>query len=228
MKKKCLAIIPARGGSKGIPRKNVKDLGGKPLIAWTIEAALNADVFDRIIVSTDDEEIAAVAKKWGAEVPFMRPANLATDTASGLAPVLHALDTLPGYDYVMLLQPTSPLRSVEDIRNSLKFFSAHGGKCCVSVSEAASHPTHCFTLGTDEALVPVMPALKADTRRQDLPKVYCLNGAIYIADTSWLVESKKFLTPITKAYEMPAERSIDIDTDLDFKIAEFLLNYKYD
>ena len=128
-----VAIIPARGGSVGVPRKNVRQLAGKPLIAWTIERALAAPAIDRVVVSTEDEEIAEVARRHGADVPFVRPAELATSTATGGDVIMHALDNLPPYDDVMVLQPTSPLRSVDDIEAIVTSRRAAAAPCAVSV-----------------------------------------------------------------------------------------------
>lgn len=121
MQPKILAIIPARGGSKGVPRKNIRDLAGKPLIAWTIEEAKKSKYITRLILSSEDEEIIEAAKKYGCEVPFVRPIELAQDNTPGIEPVLHAIEKCPGYDYVLLLQPTSPLRTVEDIDGCIEF-----------------------------------------------------------------------------------------------------------
>ncbi len=218
----CFALIPARGGSKGIPRKNIRSIAGKPLIAWTIEAALRSQRLDAVVVSTDDEEIAAVARQHGAQVPFMRPAALAQDSSPGIDPVLHALDQLPGYDAVLLLQPTSPLRRTADIDNCLQFAAAQGLKSVVSVTEADTHPSWTYRLDQDRALHPFVEAA-AVTRRQDLPPAYALNGALYFADAPWLRRTRSLLHADTRAVVMAREHSVDIDTPLDWRFAEFLL-----
>ena len=223
MKSKFLGLIPARGGSKGIPRKNIATLAGKPLIAWTIETALSCDFLDRIIVSTDDTEIAEIALKSGAEVPFIRPSNLASDNASGIDPVFHAIENIPGYDYLVLLQPTSPLRNALDVQNVVEICTLDGAKSCVSVSEATSHPFHCYSINSSKQLEPAMSSLESHVRRQDMPRYYCLNGAIFTAEIQWLMESKSFLRPETRAYVMPPERSIDIDSPIDLAFADFLI-----
>ncbi|WP_423607177.1 cytidylyltransferase domain-containing protein [Sphingomonas sp. MS122] len=216
------ALIPARGGSKGIPRKNIREIAGKPLIAWTIQAALAAPGVDAVVVSTEDEEIAAVSREWGADVPFMRPAELAADETPGIDPVLHAIDVLPSYDAVLLLQATSPLRGVADIEGILTLAAQTGAPAVVSVCEPEDHPNWMYRLDAGSRLAPLMPTPEV-TRRQDLPPVYALNGAMYFARTDWLRETRGFLSAETRGYPMPAERSVDIDTPLDWRVAEMLL-----
>lgn len=217
-----LALITARGGSKGIPGKNVLPLAGKPLIAWTIEAALASSLHADVVVSTDDEEIAAVASRCGARVPFMRPAALAADNSRGIDAVLHALDQLPGYDSVLLLQPTSPLRTASDIEACLALARDQGAVSVVSVTECQTHPAWCYSIGSDQRLSSFVPG-EAPARRQDLPPAFALNGALYFADAAWLVRERRLVSADTRAYVMPAERSVDIDTLLDWKMAELLL-----
>ena len=217
-----LGLIPARGGSKGIARKNVKVLAGKPLIAWTIEAALRADALAAVVVSTDDDEIATAALAAGAQVPFRRPAELAQDATPGLDPVLHALDALPGYDAVLLLQPTSPLRSADDIRACLQLAAERVWPSVVSVCEPHAHPWWSYRLVEGGRLAPMFEGPNA-ARRQELPAAYALNGALYFAHAAWLRKARAFVTADTLAYVMPAERSIDIDTELDWRIADMLL-----
>jgi CMP-N,N'-diacetyllegionaminic acid synthase len=222
-----LAVIPARGGSKGIHRKNIKLLGGKPLIQWTIDEAKRSKHLDRIVVSTEDPEIARISSDLGADVPFVRPANLATDGTPGLAPVLHALEELPEYEWVMLLQPTSPLRITEDIDSVFELCQARGAPAAVSLSEVSEHPYWTYRMGSEghmESFVVNRPAI---LRRQDLPPAYCLNGAIYLARTDWLRERESFVTPETLGYVMPPERSIDLDSSLDWQWLEFLLENKH-
>jgi CMP-N,N'-diacetyllegionaminic acid synthase len=216
-----LALIPARGGSKGIPRKNIMPIAGRPLIAWTIAAALAARV-DAVVVSTDDAEIADAARAAGATVPFLRPAALAADDTPGIDPVLHALDELPGFDTVLLLQPTSPLRSTADIDAALALKAATAAPSVVSVSEPATHPYWVYAIGPDGRMVPLIDQQKAP-RRQDLPAVHALNGALYLADSAWLQSGRRFVDANTRAFIMPPERSVDIDTPLDWLIAEALL-----
>ncbi len=217
-----LALIPARGGSKGIPRKNVREIAGKPLIAWTIEAAGAAAGVDAVVVSTEDDEIAAVSLACGADVPFMRPAVLAADETPGIDPVLHALDMLPSYDAVLLLQPTSPLRTTADIEGILALAAETGAPAMVSVCESRDHPNWMYDLDTGGRLEPLFTGQGAP-RRQDLPPIYSLNGAMYFARTEWLRDRRSFVGPGTLGYPMPAERSVDIDSPLDWRIAEMLL-----
>jgi CMP-N-acetylneuraminic acid synthetase len=216
------ALIPARGGSKGIPRKNIKLIAGKPLIVWTIEAALRSSLLDAVIVSTDDVEIAEVARRAGAQVPFVRPAELAQDDTPGLDPVLHALEQLPQYDSVLLLQPTSPLRTTQDIDACLRLAAERGAPSVVSVSEPDAHPYWTYRLTEAHTLEPFVPAPPI-ARRQDLPAVVTLNGAMYYAQAQWLRSTRRLVGPETLAYTMTRERSIDLDTPLDWMLAESLL-----
>ena len=219
---KTFALIPARGGSKGIPRKNIKLIAGKPLIAWTIEAALRSSLLSAVVVSTDDPEIADVARRAGAQVPFMRPAELAQDQTPGLDPVLHALDQLPQFDSVLLLQPTSPLRTTDDIDACLQLAFLHKAPSVVSVSEADPHPYWTYRVTEGQALTRFVDS-EPVARRQDLPQAFALNGALYFAEVNWLRRSGAMLGPETLAYVMPKERSVDLDTPLDWKFAELLL-----
>ena len=219
---KTLALVPARGGSKGIPRKNIRLIAGKPLIAWTIEAALRSGLLDAVVVTTDDPEIAEVARQAGAQVPFLRPAALAQDDTPGIAPVLHALDALPGYGAVLLLQPTSPLRSTADIDACLGLAQDRQAVSVVSVTEPDTHPDWTFRLGADQRLTRLACEASA-ARRQDLPPVVALNGALYYAQADWLRQGQRLVAPETLAYVMPRARSVDIDTMLDWQLAELLL-----
>ena len=219
--KSVLAVIPARGGSKGVPRKNIREIAGKPLIAWTIEAAKKSAYIDRLVLSSDDAEIIEVAESWGCEAPFVRPADLARDDTPGIDPVLHALKELPGYDYVVLLQPTSPLRTEEDIDGCIARCEEKLAPACVSVTEPAHHPQWMFTLDEAEVLAPISE--QRGVRRQDLPAVYALNGAVYVAQSAALFETRSFLGEGAHGYVMPFSRSIDIDTEQDLALATCLL-----
>ena len=221
--KSVLAIIPARGGSKGVPRKNIREVAGKPLIAWTILEAGKSRYIDRTIVSTDDQEIADVARQWGCEVPFMRPAQLARDNTPGIEPVIHALESLPGYDYVVLLQPTSPLRTCEDIDACIELCAQNHAGCCVSVTEPDKSPYWMFTIDDHARMRPLLEKNETITRRQDLPPVYALNGAVYVADTKAIVETRSFVTGDTLPYIMSKNNSIDVDTETDLIVAEVFL-----
>lgn len=216
------ALIPARGGSKGIPRKNIKLIAGKPLIVWTIEAALRSSLISAVVVSTDDLEIADIARRAGAQVPFMRPSELAQDQTPGLDPVLHALDQLPQYDSVLLLQPTSPLRTTEDIDGCLSLVVQKKAPSVVSVTEAEVHPYWVYRLNADQTMNRFVDTAPI-ARRQDLPPAYALNGAMYFAEANWLRRSGSFVTAETLAYEMSIEHSVDLDTPFDWKFAELLL-----
>lgn len=220
-----VGLIPARGSSKGVPRKNLRPLHGVPLIAWTIQTALASGVFDRIIVTTDDPEIAEVSLEYGAEIPFIRPAELATDQTPGILPVLHALDQLPGVEEVMLLQPTSPLRTTHDIQGILTKYRDAGAQCAISVTRNHQHPEWAFQMSSrGYFLVPDNFVLASN--RQHLPATYAINGAMYLAECSWLRSRRTFITPSTLMYEMPQERSLDIDSEFDLKLATLLLHGK--
>ncbi len=170
----------------------------------------------------EDPEIAEIARGFGASVPFLRPTELAADTTPGIDPVLHALDMLPGHDAVMLLQPTSPLREAADINAVLDMAHSTGAVSIVSVTEAAVHPAWMYRMGEGGALSPLLDTPSA-TRRQDLPPVHCLNGAIYFARIDWLFEHGALVGPDALGHVMPAERSIDIDEPIDWHVAELLL-----
>lgn len=216
--KTVLAIIPARGGSKGVPRKNVREVAGKPLIAWTIEEAKKSKYIDRLIISSDDAEIIEVAKAWGCEAPFIRPAELAQDETPSIDLVLHAIDMLPKYAWVVLLQVTSPLRSVTDIDGCIEHCVISQAHACVTVSETEQSPYWMYTLRSDGKLQPLIASGSSIERRQDLPSVFALNGAVYMAECSWLREHQTFMTEETAGFIMPLERSLDIDTELDLQI----------
>lgn len=219
-----MAIIPARGGSKGVPRKNIRELCGKPLIAWTIEEAQKSKYIDRLILSSEDAEIITVAKEWGCEVPFVRPQELAQDETPGVAPVIHALETLPErYDYVVLLQPTSPLRLAKDIDECLELFRKKEDVICVSVTEPEESPYWMYKITEKNALKSLITDENKAVRRQDLPKVYVLNGAIYISKSSQLLKAKNFVFDGARAYIMPKERSIDIDDEWDLHLLHHML-----
>jgi CMP-N,N'-diacetyllegionaminic acid synthase len=221
--KRVLAIIPARGGSKGVARKNIRTVAGKPLIAWTIAVAQKSKYIDRLILSSEDAEIIQVAKDLGCEAPFVRPAALAQDETPGIDPVLHALEQLPGFDLVVLLQATSPLRNTQDIDACLEHCLKNKANVCVTLTQAEPSPYLMYTVTAEHRLQPVLPSAGSFARRQDLPPVSVLNGAIYVADCSWLKVNKKFITPETLGYLMPRQRSLDIDTETDLLLAGLIL-----
>jgi N-acylneuraminate cytidylyltransferase/CMP-N,N'-diacetyllegionaminic acid synthase len=225
--KNVLAIIPARGGSKSLPGKNIKELYGKPLIAWSIEVAMACTSIDRVIVSTDYKNISEVAKKYGAEVPFIRPHELASDTASTIEVIFHTIDWLKKHQdyqagYILLLQPTSPLRTSKDIKCAIQTLKDKKARSVVSVCEA-DHPLWSNILPEDNNMKDFIRPQILNKRRQDLPRFYRPNGSLYLAETAYLRGCNGFLGQDTFAYEMPKERSIDIDTDIDFKLACLLM-----
>ncbi|MCH8238091.1 MAG: acylneuraminate cytidylyltransferase family protein [Proteobacteria bacterium] len=223
--KKILAVISARGGTKSLPGKNIAEASGKPLIAWTIDAAHGSKFIDRTVLSSEDDEIIAVAKEAGCEVPFVRPAEMAGDTSPVEEALIHALERLAeSYEYLVLLQPTSPLRLAEDIDGAIGKCHASGAPACVSGCEPAKSPYWMFHLGDDGSLSPVIESGDLKTRRQDLPKVFAPNGAVFVAQVPWYREHLTFYGPETVAYEMPPERSVDIDTALDLALVRTLLS----
>ena len=227
-KETIVAVITARGGSKGIPQKNLRTVLGKPLIAYTIEAALQAKTLTRTIVSTDDKTIAQVSEQYGAEVPFLRPRHLATDSATSIAVLQHAVTYLAeqeGYstDIVVCLQPTSPLRSAEDIDQAVNLCLSPDADSVVSLCQAKHHPFWMKKIADGRVHSLIEEDEQQFTRRQDLPPVYQLNGALYVTRAKVLLEENRMLGEYTIPYIMPPERSIDIDTQIDLKLAECLL-----
>lgn len=212
-----LGVIPARGGSKGVPRKNIRMADGKPLIAWTIEEALKSEYIDRLVLSSEDPEIMEVSSRYGCDVPFQRPVELASDDTPGIDPVLYTLSHLPGYCYVVLLQPTSPLRSVADIDGCIECCEDKRATACVSVVKCRQHPYLMFSADRNFVLQSLVPNTGNFYRRQDYPDFFFLNGAVYVAQTKWLQSSRTFLSNETVGFEMPEERSLDIDTEEDFR-----------
>lgn len=220
---KNIAIIPARSGSKGVRDKNIRDLCGKPLMAYTIEAALESGEFDEVMVSTDSEIYAEIARKYGANVPFLRSAKTASDTASSWDMVD---EVLSGYavlgktfDTFCLLQPTSPLRTKEDIRGAYELFRTKAEFAVVSLCETEHSPLWCGQLPDDGEFIDFLPQ-ETPKRRQAAGKYYRLNGAIYIVDTMRFKKEKFLYQKGSYAFIMKQEHSIDIDTEMDFKIAE--------
>ncbi|AAO09307.1 TPA: NTP transferase domain-containing protein [Vibrio vulnificus] len=228
---KILAITPARGGSKRLPGKNIKNLNGKPLIQWTIDAALAVQEIARVMVTTDCDEIAEIAKKAGAEVPFIRPPELATDTSSSSDVIRHALDFYRAqgeeFDFVLLLQPTSPIRSADDIRHAIEQLIAHTADAVVSVCPCDHSPLWANTLPDDRSMADFIRHEVSQLRSQDLPDYYRINGAIYLTRVSrFYQENSLFLSSNIFAYVMDNESSVDIDHELDFLIAETVLKYR--
>lgn len=224
---KVLAIIPARGGSKGVPRKNVKELNGKPLIFYTIDAARKSKYVNRLVVSTDDKEIAMISKNYGAELPCLRPLQLSADNSPTIDCVIHMLNWLKeneNYvpDYVCLLQCTSPLRKAEDIDGTIEKALSTNMDGAISVCEAEINPYWVNVFDGDNLRYFLKEGQKIK-RRQDLPEVYRMNGAVYVIKTDILLKQKTFETDNIAGYIMSNENSIDIDTETDFKIAELFM-----
>lgn len=220
---KILAIIPARGGSKGVLRKNIKLAGGKPLIAWIIEASKKSQYIDRLILSSDDDEIISVAKEYGCEVPFIRPARLSRDDSSASDVILHVLKEIGGFKYVMLLQPTSPMTSTKDIDGCIEFCMNTNSTSVVSVSEPGKSPYWMFNMDQEKRLIPLFGEKYFNMRRQDLSTVYMPTGAVYIAEIDWFLKNRSFYSNSTKGYIISKERSLDIDSEIDFKMFEMMI-----
>jgi CMP-N,N'-diacetyllegionaminic acid synthase len=229
-KLKVLAVIPARGGSKGVPRKNIRIVAGKPLIAYTIETALAVrHLVHRIVVSTDDEEIAAISRKFGADVPFLRPAYLSGDQVPTLPVLQHAVRLLEAedhirFDWILLLQPTAPLRTPRDVETALDLSRTGGTDSVISVTQLiAAHPIQAKRIENNR-LLPYYLEEKEGTRRQDLqPPAYIRNGAIYLTRRDVLMEKNSIWGDSIHPYVMPAERSINIDSEMDLKLLELVL-----
>lgn len=220
-----IAIIPARGGSKGLPGKNVRPLNGKPLIAYAIEEALKAKHIDRVVISTDDDEIAKVAVQYGAELPFMRPAELASDTAMAIDNYIYTVNRLEkesgtSIDAFVVLQPTSPLRIAEDIDGAIELFKEKEADSVISYTQEA-HPIswHKY-LDEDGRFVDILES--NINNRQANRTSYYPNGAVYVFRSS-MIRDRKYYTEKSYAYVMPRIRSVDIDFIEDFEYAEFLL-----
>lgn len=222
--KKIVCVIPARGGSKGLPGKNIKMFLDKPLIARTIEQAKSSGLIDRVIVSTDDKKIASISKKYGAEVPFIRPKFLAQDKSSIVDVLLHAIEWLKKDDYsfdiLVLLHATAPLRSVKDINNSIKLLFNKNVSNVFSVTEAHRNP-YFNMVEVNQGRVRLVKRGRF-TSRQEAPKVYDMNASIYVWWKDVLKNKKRIFLRNSRVYVMPKERSVDIDNEIDFRIAEFL------
>lgn len=225
-----ISIIPARGGSKGLPGKNIKNLHGKPLIAYTIEAAIHAEGIERVIVTTDSEEIKEVALEYGAEVPFLRPAQLSGDESSAVDVYLHAIDFLQNeskkkIDKFMVLLPTAPLRTSHNIEESLDKFYTAQADTLISMKEAETPLSWYYKMDAQSRVKNLgFDTCNSVKNRQMNDKYYIPNGAIYILDLKLLQEERTYYSDNTVAYIMSLEQSVDIDNALDFKLAELLLD----
>ncbi len=229
----CLGIIPARGGSKGIPGKNLFPVGGKPLLYWTLKCARESQSLTRVVVSTDSLEIAQVARAYSAEVPFMRPVELAADDTPGIDVILHALAWLEsneGYEpqLVTVLQPTSPLRTADHIDRARDLLVMRNAPAVVSVTEVAYHPFWMKKVAADGVLHNFIDVAAQYHRRQDLPTLYAVNGAVYLARRSVLTDQKTLFPEGTLAFIMAQSTSLDVDTPWDAHLADLILRDEND
>ena len=224
-----LGVIPARGGSKSVPRKNITPLFGRPLIAYTIAAAQQSKTLTHFLLSSDDDEIIAVAKKYGAPVPFIRPADLATDQAPTLPVVQHAVHFMEKQeeiriDYVVLLQPTTPMRTAEDIDAVIEKLVSTGADSVVSVCDVdAYHPARMRQIIDDQLVELPIREPKEMARRQDLAPVYIRNGAVYAVKRDLVIEGNSMIGTVSRPYVMPVEQSVNIDSLLDLLMAQHLM-----
>lgn len=227
--KNIIAIIPARSGSKGVKHKNIQKIADKPLLAYTIESALRSKKVDKVVVSTDDMKIAEVAKSFGAEVPFLRPIELSKDTTPSLSVIQHAVKHievvgLQTFDVVVLLQATSPLRTEKYIDDSIEKLLKTGADSVITVSEVKHHPFLTFATKGDK-LYPFSEGGLCTTRRQDLPKVYAPNGAVYAIKRDLLFNQNSIFGKDTRAIIMPHNESVDIDDYYELFVAEMTIKY---
>ncbi|MBA1433205.1 MAG: acylneuraminate cytidylyltransferase family protein [Epsilonproteobacteria bacterium] len=218
-----LAVVPARGGSKRLPKKNILDLAGKPLIAWSIEAGLQSKYIDKVLVTSDDTTILKIAKKYGADT-LQRPQELASDTTSSIDVIIHTINNQNNrYDFTVLLQPTSPLRSSQDIDEAIELLIQKKADGVISVCQMEHSPLWANTLPENNSMQNFLRPEIKNKRSQELHSYYRLNGAIYIVNTKKaLLEKSLFLSNNIYAYKMPQNRSIDIDTQLDFDFANYI------
>lgn len=220
---KVLALIPARGGSKGLPGKNIRPLKGKPLIAWTILAAQKSKYLDKIVVSTDSQAVADVANAYGVFVPTLRPAALATDEATSLSLVEYIFNEYPDFEAMLLLQPTSPLRGSKDIDALLNLVMTKKAGACVSVNPIRSRPEYAVLINDNGTINFLEDKKTRVSRRQDLPPVYEINGAMYFFTREILCSKKSLVSEGAISYLMDEQDAIDIDTLDDFLYAEFIM-----
>ena len=223
---KVLAIIPARGGSKGLPRKNIINVHGKPLLFYTISQAQKSKYIDRVILSSENEEIIKLAKSLGCEVPFKRPDNLATDSIGTMPVIFHAIDELNEiYDYVVVLQVTSPLRITKDIDSCIELCEKNNAPACLS-AVANEKPLEWIFKVSDEQKITPFTEDKIITRRQDATETFSINGAVAVAKIKWLKSQDHFFTRETAVHVMPKSRSLDIDTKDDLSLFKYYLSLK--
>jgi CMP-N,N'-diacetyllegionaminic acid synthase len=232
--KKIIAIVPARQGSKGLAKKNIIDFLGKPLLAWSIEAALQSNYVDRIIVSTDSTEIAGVGEKFGADIPFIRPSYLSEDSSTSVDVICHAIEFMSeklgeNFDFVILLEPTSPLRTSEDVDLALeKLIGSPDARSLVSVGESESQHNKLQFNITESEFISVEPSSKkfVHMRRQDLARSYFLDGSIYLSYIHTLFEFASFVHGKTLTLSLPKWKNIEIDDEYDYVMA-LALGRKY-
>lgn len=219
-----LAVIPARKGSKGVPGKNLRLIGGRSLLELTINAANESVLLDRIALSSDCERMLAIGESLAC-CPLRRPPALATDSARTIHVLHHAIRSLGGrWDYVVQLQPTSPFRTSQDIDAAIRLCINLNAPACVSVTPVKHNPHMTFAISNNGRIQSVFPSLKNLSRRQDMPRYYQLNGAIYVASVAWALRRESLISDDTVAYVMPQERSLDIDSENDLILGEILFN----
>lgn len=229
---KVLGVIPARAGSKGLPDKNIRPVANKPLICWSIDVALSCPAIDRVAVSTDSEKIAAISRAAGAEIPFLRPRDLATDVASSIEVILHCIRHYEAagqeFDLVVLLEPTSPLREESDVARALHIITEEpGAKAVVSVCRAeATHPAFLYGLGKDGRLCPLTAESGSHRRRQEISPVHYPEGTVYVAYTAHLKTKRSFYSAETFAFEVPRWKAIEVDELEDLICVDALLRHK--
>ena len=230
---KTIGIIPARGGSKGLPGKNIKNLHGKPLIAWTIENAINSNLIDEIVVSTDSNEIANISETYGAKVPFLRPSIFSTDNATSLSVVEHCLNFYrenlnKSFDIVALLEPTSPIREKDDLDKMVKILKDNYDRfdAVVSIGEVRDHPAYMKTIEKNGFISPLIKDLIPEGRRQDEKQVFFPFGVCYLIKTSSLISQKTFYPKRTYGYKISESQCIEIDNLIDFLCVETIIKHK--
>ncbi len=226
--KKILAMIPARGGSKGLPGKNIKQLCGKPVIAWSIDAGKSSRYVDHLMVSTDSDEIASVAREYGADVPFLRPEYLASDTATSFDAIKHTLDFYgQQFDYIVLLEPTSPLRTSDDIDIAIEALLSAEADSIVGISKTEDQNPAFLIKKNDRGFIVGYEDKQMEVkRRQDINDVYFFEGSVYISDVRVLMSKKTFYHDRTIGYEVPKYKSLEIDDIDDFIMVEAIMNHK--
>jgi len=229
--KSVIGIIPARAGSKGLPGKNIKELCGKPLIAWSIEAGLKSKYIDELVVSTDSNEIAEIAKKYGAKMPFIRPEHLANDTATSFSVIQHCIDYYASlkyfFNYVVLLEPTSPLREASDIDAAFLQLVKSKYRAIVGVARAESqNPAFLLRLDKDKKLSGYLDNELIIKRRQEIEDIYYLEGTIYVSETKYLIMEESFYGNETIGYVVPKYKALEIDDIYDFVMVESIMKYK--